>query len=455
MARKAVLRIVTQRWRLLLVTVLLLGISVAIWVLLQPPEMRLVARYALSPEPPELCIVFGFSGQMLHVGHMFDQPYSQACYDVNGRLIWHFAYPGALPPASAALRHAFHENYRSFLPPTPDIRYQAMMIVQGTYQEVRSWDHGTLLGAARLPLGRTLVDATVLDNGDILCWYPHCSPSPVYLIHGSQIRARGMLAIPPGYKGDYAHGVNGRFTFDGKAFVLANPDGFRYYAVHITGSTLHLTPVYAADNLYHLPKHFGDALSPPNIPSLFSSSLLISYAGARYNDRGRIDGPTGWLLANKRHIHDGIIIQSQDYFTVRILDVRTGLSWVIPADRWSEFCETTPDGRYAMLDHQTGFRESKGIRSLMEHAPDPIQSGFDYLFPYRSQHELRLYERPGRLLARLTIEKEPGSMIYHMGHGVTADLYDFMPSADGHTLYAIGTVTDNGKTTLEILQFRW
>ena len=439
-------------WRPLLLLGVVLAGAWGVRRLLQPPEMRLAGRYALTPAPEKFQHFYLSERECL-----VENPEEYlACYSLTGERLWIIRYPKLRYP-DHPIPHYHWSSVRRAL--SPSSRVQAVISLQESYQTVNLWENGRPAGEVRLPLGHSTANCTVLANGDVCCWYPYSRETPIYLIRGARIRARGRLTIPPDYRES-----RGSFTFDGKAFVLVKEDGFLYYTVRVSGAAIAITPAYAAADT------MGRNEWGRFQPYLYSSSLLVSGSGACYNARGRISLPTGWWTFGNKGGYCGMeyitgpsnmLIQALPDSTTlmtntfRILNLRTGDAWTTPPDPASAFCATTPDGRYALVDRLHNYRLGLSYDWMTSHSPEMIRQQIEKHPPDLNSMDFQLYERPGRARARLSLKGMRNGMYFSWyGHG-NITLYDFALSADAHTLYAAGEVHDRQGQRFEIQHYRW
>lgn len=434
-------------WALLVVAIL-----AAIWWLRQPREMRLVGRYPIEGSVNSQYVVTQLSP--CSVFQIDQGTFSTSVYDFTGYRRWQVR-PN-IPQVKGINPHLASYRVASALSFSPDERWQAIIISHKTYHELFSWEEGQLVTRVRIPVAGKPMQVQVLNNGSIYCWETYTSPTPIYLIKGNGILAKGSLSAA----GASTDVIDYTITPDGTGCVRAIASGFTYYRVRIKGTMLAFSPAYTASEPPII-RDWSD-LPVPNMPYIGAGNTLVTDSGAYYNSRKRQYAETDWRLYYPADYKSNqpVLLQARYYpgtrecKELRILDISTRKAWEIKT-RCMHFCAAaTPDGRYVLADEDTFLHRVALLPAFIgEHFPK-IESWYAERCVASNHRRLLVYERPGRIRAELKLDTE-GYKFFDGDAKVRVEFRDMQLSPDGHTVYALAEVTEKGKKRMEVLHFRW
>lgn len=434
-----------RRLRGVVIALVIIAILAGWWHFTKPREMRLVGITEIKlPLLPHGHIYNYFSANRDYSLAYSSLP-SITAIRWNGTIRWHVQPPK--PFLSSISSSSSASRTRSGSVVSPNGRFYAVVIAQVSIQRLLVWDEGRLTTSISLPLPAILnpqrkklatvtARLTVLDTGQVFIWLPTNPIGQIVLIEGGKIRAKGYL--PKG---------SGRVTSDGQQLILKTPTQYLFYKITIKNGSICLTPAYKAKE-------------SSSVYYLTSDGVLVTDNGAIYNMYGQVSGPTDWQLIpyTDQDPTSSVVMQAHYQFAgvygyltdKRILDLHTGATWD-PGKSLSLFVRLTPDGQYAIVDQQHN-RISLIARDWLDQQQIPLIVG---LLSHAYTVPLSIYQRPGRLCARLSIISNQGFM--HIKNPITGqwvDLEDVALSRDGHTLNCL-TSDNDGVTHYRIMTFKW
>ncbi len=360
--------------------VLLIG---GIWWWRQPAQYQVVARLSAHDSTLLPCT----KGFLLRTNaHTF------VLYDWHGRVRWRASTADASGRATAGPTE---------FSVSPDGSFFAAAIVEDGRIHLRSWQEGHALYHGKLP--RTAHEryrVKALDSGRIFAWAYTTPESTALAIAGTRIVARGTL-LP--------HCV---MAPDGGTVVGRQQNGVQYAGVIVRDGKITITPSLPIDEAVNL----DDDPTLVTQTAAFAGGAVVSRRGTVYRLDGGMTRGSGWQHAT---------ISPQGTATLqtrgkecRIFLPATGAAWAFSLEG-NLGGDATDDGRYALVWKQVRLPE------LLVH--DEPASGQARV----SRFELVLYERPGRVRARLPIRALPQEATWY-------------PSPDGKAIAFNATRRDGG-----------
>lgn len=415
-----------RRIRGVVIALVVLAILAGWWHFTRPREMRLVGVQELKLPVLPQNYSYSFKTNRDYILATSSLP-AITVMQWDGTVRWHI-----LPPKPFLSARYWPRAKKIETAISPNGRFCAVADAQGTTQRVLVWDEGRLTTSISLPLPirlqrgwnkPILVQPIALDSGQVFLWSPIDPIGRIALVEGGRIRAQGKL---PKVAGEFSCGI----TADGHTLIVGTSTRFSFYRITIENNSICLTPTYTAKE-----SSFRCYVT--------IDGLLITDNGAIYNAHGQVSGPTGWELTSvggRDPTSSSVIIQyhydsSIDIRYMRILDPRTGGTW-IPGKRHSSlFSQITPEGQYALIDEQPNRITAIVRLWVVQQHYNSLPDGLFYRF---FTVPLSIYQRPGRLCARLPIIEHPSfTRIKNSQTGQWVDLWDVALSRNGHTVYCL------------------
>ncbi len=280
----------------------------------------------------------------------------------------------------------------------------AQLTIEPHAARVRVWQTGrdsgeaivavsALASASRLsPMRYSL--AALDDGGAMLAVQTAKTTTRLFRIDGRRVSAQGEYTVRqhPGSGVLYP-----QLSPDGNLLVLTDNGNLNTECIRLTvqQGRITCTPLYTAtlvDNWRFM-----------------ADDILLDEDGTRYYPGGRVSkAPSGWTnvrIAISEQLRRGAILQTTyDGSTPweerhRVLDARTGATWEVPQRGYVNAWSLSTDGRVAAL-----LEDAPPLPGYMEKAVEMLPFLAEPLARSRDWTQICIYERPGRLRARLVVK---------------------------------------------------
>ncbi|MHB9024950.1 MAG: hypothetical protein ACYC7E_12385 [Armatimonadota bacterium] len=427
-----------RRW---LIALLLLALAAAYWWWSQPHPYRLIysAPFPIYGGDVGRAIRSCEAGLFVRIGET-----EYALYDWQGRERWriHTAAPefrGVPDPIPGHLSVVAEIS--------PDGHDIATLVTQGKFVLAQLWHDGKHIADHRLPtppedlvsLPKFLRMCAVLNGGRVFtAFHLYGSNNTTYVYEGKTRVATGKLP------------ADSLLTPDGQAVVAFDWKASRYRWENLTirNGRLLTTPGWTV------------SLAPFSVFDFSDSGIIIPALpnGAFLTADGTIHTKSG-TVKRSHYDHRGFIppggaalLQyARDGRWLRVYMNDTGKTWEIRPIGACGGGVLTQDGRHVL--NIPGFYKTYNLPGRLREITDRLPMAAD-LVPYLVGRNLDLFAYPGRLVARLPLQRaNPGRSLLtgHTWRGQV--LHGLWPSPDGRYLFTL-TPAENGKG-FKSLVFKW
>lgn len=396
-----------------LVTLALAAAVGVVWWWHTPRTMRLVDRQR-DPHALYWLTDDGIVMSLAPVSWRAGESTTLALKDWRGRRRWLVTLPAinytgwALPRGSVA----------SVFPVTrsPDGRVLAAAIPQKNSLLVATWRNGKPLGICTIHIGPREAlhgdwrpSILARDDGRVFLWLSGMKTSPILVIEGSRVIARGTHTSQ--LTGTAPLRYWRRLAPDGTTLLCGllyqetlTPHG-EYAALAITGSrvvvtpypTLRVTHAYA-DEIFSVPWLFTGG------SALFEGKLLIRPDGTTITFTDWTSASVTFSVTQGRYLLQRHVNERERH---RLYETTTGKVWPIPVTAEEMDVMTfSANGRYVLVRERGMPRYTGAQEAFMRLVYRIPRLGAFARKRLEQRDELCLYERSGRLRAVLPVEPE-------------------------------------------------
>jgi len=412
----------------------------------QPPEFILVTRIARAhPTEREEWVLGGLLQQ--NIPNSNRTPCLLTLTGWDGRQRWRITTPAATLPERPGDHPSWNERTIAV---SPDGRTVALLFTDGPYIRVYGWRDGELASSAKLPrvpgkpAALPLYSFTVTNDGFLWVSTPQLRTCRVWRIDGKHV-ASGIYPMPFPILLPQETEFRNEISQDGSALLcwealpLPNPKfspngQFHYIAVKVKGAQIVFNHRYTINESYIYPLGNG----------------IVFANGAFYGPDGKIAPnskkspiPPQEPNVSYREQYKTLSVKGTDTRFKRTTEVVisrfTKHAWVIPHSKRSRvytngFTSTDPgvctnDGRYALIFLPAVPLKPEGVFAQLKRIPV-----LHTRLQYREKLAfLSLYERPGKLLARLPLTHTIGvyDTEYYTLQDTTCEIRRWALSPDG------------------------
>jgi hypothetical protein len=409
--------------------VLVIVALVGWWVVTRPKAMRLEASAPVAAAADGLDLIPAADGLVvLHPSATAPHDATHAArYDWHGNRTWEIA----LPPAALRGWTIPDGEPCRVTAASPDGRVLATLApsAPGAVQLV-TWRDGIELG--RVSLAAQAFNSVtnwpypalhVRDDGRVLIYQAFPRVSPLVLVEGQHIRARGTHTIKsPSPNDSYAR----LLSPDGEALVAISldepnvPTPFEYDQLAQRGDRLSVSLCY-------------DGACPSAPAQMLDGGLFVSPDGVVYDATGEIYRHGAWETFPSVHPAANRCVVQRRESQMLVFTPTTRRLWSISAGDW--ITTLSSDGRYALATHSGAAH----FRAWSHH-------------PGGEPYTLRLFTRPGWLTAILPLTMTADTAMHLAANGQNARVADYAVSERHHRVALLG-VQAGGRPTLFI--YRW
>ena len=275
------------------------------------------------------------------------------------------------------------------------------------------WDNG--VRACNLPMPFTLppnAHVMALDDGRVFVWHMTAKKGWMWLMRDARIVA--SCRLPDALCNSLT--LDSALSPDGQVLIVRRSREFAYCTLQLTGRTLRVTQRYTSPfpiALFYACNGqfcYSDLVQMKMNTSLFTGGVVLTQEGAVFGARG-LQSRTGWS-------HTLVAPGGRYTFQIRRWDGACRVFCPITGDYWAPRIrgnihsgKVTGDGRYALVWYSEWLPENQ--RVVKQNIP---------------AEQLVLYERPGRLRARMRLATHPDNEV------LLLDAANSYPSPDGHAV---------------------
>lgn len=442
---------ITRRKRLLIILVLAFGIY-GVWWWWQPRNYHLVRKIAVTAYDPHY---FTFTPTM--AGFLLRENECHfTMYDWEGKERWRVVaempqftgWPKNSSPAPG--EYDGRRMWGTTAAASPNGHYLASLTFQGITARLRIWQDGKLTGTHELPIplddfgkqcaGGQELDAFyrlyTLDDGRVFCWPFLDHPAEVRMFAGDRVVAVGTFP------------AQSKMCWDGSALVSMpkNVRQFSYFTLKIAREKV--VPAYR----YTVNTSVATYASCGGISrsALFGKGMVLGSDGIvctasgpttkMYQGYQNLIGTFGWpSLVN---------ITQNGSVGIHATVIQRG--WALPGNNGY----ATPDGRFAVTCELARYPK------LLDPVFTIVKQSLPGINTSRVR-EIRLYEKPGTIRAKLRLSRVKIPLAWQQWHDIDDQpirwqdysIAYFYPSPDGHTLLVVAT--DIKGDNHQVLVFKW